>query len=131
MKTTSATSSSLVAAEDANGSHQRFGYHLLTGPVCRSMFFRQSNHASGRSIPSAVCAHTPLRQRISGSELCCHHGSHIQRLMYCRHSTEVVAFEFGFVALSQVQRDADQTRHPIVRQPFQLGQHRKRHYIYN
>jgi hypothetical protein len=36
-----------VAAEDANGSHQRFGYHLLTGPVCRSMFFRQSNHASG------------------------------------------------------------------------------------
>jgi len=30
MKTTSATSSSLVAAEDANGSYQRFVYHLLT-----------------------------------------------------------------------------------------------------
>lgn len=38
MKATSATSSSLVAAEDANGSHQRFVYHLLTGPVCRSTF---------------------------------------------------------------------------------------------
>ena len=40
---------------------------------------------------------------------------------------KLVAFEFGFVALSQVQRDADQTRYPIVRQPFQIGQHRKRY----
>ena len=51
----------------------------------------------------------------------------IYSALYCRPSTEVVAFEFGFVALSHVQRDADQTRYPIVRQPFQLGQHRKRH----
>ena len=31
MKTTSATSSSLVAAEDTNGSYQRFVYHLGPG----------------------------------------------------------------------------------------------------
>lgn len=47
--------------------------------------------------------------------------------MYRRPSTEVVAFEFGFVALSHVQRDAAQTRYPIVRQPFQLGQRSKRY----
>ena len=41
MKATSATSSSLVAVEDTNGSYQRFVYHLLTGPRFAAVRYRQ------------------------------------------------------------------------------------------
>ena len=41
VKATSATSSSLVAVEDTNGSYQRFVYHLLTGPRFAAVRYRQ------------------------------------------------------------------------------------------
>ena len=55
---------------------------------------------------------------------CRYHGSHIQRLTHRRPSAEAAAFEFGFPALPRVRGNADQTRHPFVRQPSQFGQHR-------